>query len=114
MAPSNRLNEPQMNENPIACSLDAANLERRLAEIKVLGHDSLLSHREEGHSYVLHFEGDSRTRKRLEAILAAERECCPFLDLDLRQVGDQLVLSIAAPAEAAAVAAALASQFVSR
>ncbi len=102
-----------MHESPIACSLDAVNLERRLAEIKALGAGSFLSYRDEGARHVLRFKGDARTRQRLEAILAAERDCCPLLELDLQRAGGQLVLSIAAPAEAAAMAAALASQFVS-
>lgn len=103
-----------MNENPIACSLGATELENRLAEIEALGAESLLSRRQEGERHVLRFSGEPRTRQRLEAIVAAERECCPFLDLDLNREGDQLALSIAAPAEAAAVAAALAERFLSR
>lgn len=103
-----------MNENPIACSLGAEELEDRLAEVEALGADSLLSHREEGAAHLLRFKGDARTRQRLEAILAAERECCPFLDLNLKREGDQLALSIAAPAAATAVAAALAERFLSR
>lgn len=103
-----------MDEKPIACSLSAERFERRLAEIETIGADSLLSYRDEGTGHILHFKGDSQTRERLEAIVAAERECCPFLELLLRDEGEQLVLSIGAPAEAAAVAAALASQFVSR
>lgn len=87
-----------MNENPIACSLDAANLERRLAEIETLAADSLLSHQGEGANHVLHFEGDRRTRERLEAIVAAERECCPFLEFDLTEEDGQLVLHVGSSA----------------
>lgn len=103
-----------MDENPIACSLGAADLGNCLAEIERVGADSLLSHRREGAAHILCFKGDARTRQRLKAILAAERECCPFLELDLEQDGPQLVLTIAAPAEAATIAAALAERFFSR
>lgn len=103
-----------MNGNPIACSLDAEDLQSRLAEIEALGAASLLSYGQEGEQHVLRFRGDARTRQHLEAIVAVERECCPFLELDLTPDGEQLTLSIAAPAEAAAVAAALAERFFSR
>lgn len=100
-----------MNDKPLACSLSAGELESRLAEIEGIGADSLLSHRQEGAAHVLRFRGDSGTRQRLEAVLAAERQCCPFLELNLAHEGEHLVLSIAAPAEAAPVAAELAASF---
>lgn len=103
-----------MDGTPVACSLNADDLKRRVAEIETLGDDSLLFHRYGSTTHLLVFDGDARTQQCLEAILAAERECCPFLELELKREDDRLVLSIAAPAEAAAVAAALASQFVSR
>jgi hypothetical protein len=103
-----------LDENPIACSLGPADLGNRLAEIERIGADSLLSQRREGSTHVLSFRADAHLRQRLEAILAAERECCPFLELDLEQEGPQLVLTIAAPARAAAIAAALAERFFSR
>lgn len=100
-----------MNENPIACSLDTAALANRLAEIESIGAGSLLSHHREGAVHALAFRVDAQTQQRLEEVLAAERECCPFLKLDLKQGEEQLTLTIAAPAEAAAVATELAASF---
>lgn len=96
---------------PVACSLDASGLERRLAAIGEVGARSLVSHAVDGDSHLLRFQAGSATRRRLEEIAAAEAECCPFLDLSLSEEGDELVLSISAPEEALAVAAQLAEAF---
>ena len=53
----------------------------------------------------------SRGRARLEAIVAAEAECCPFLDMDLREEDGALVLEIRAPQEAEPLVADLVSAF---
>lgn len=103
-----------MNESPIACSLRTDELARRLEEIESVGAESLLSQRLDGEAQVLRFQADARTRRRLEAIVAAEAECCPFLELDLKEEGEQLVLTIAAPPETAPVAAELAGAFARR
>jgi hypothetical protein len=79
---------------PIACSLNPADLQRRLAEIAALGADALLGQAEDG---ALRFRDDSATRARLEAVIAAEAECCAFLRFELRERGDELELEILAP-----------------
>ena len=50
-------------------------------------------------------------RRQLEEIVAAESECCPFLELALAEEGDELVLSIAAPENAQEIADELAEAF---
>jgi MerR family copper efflux transcriptional regulator len=93
---------------PIACSLSATDLSARLAEMRRLGQDALLSADGEG---TLRFRGDTETRARLEAIVAAEAECCPFLDMRLREEAGALVLEIRAAQEAAPVVAELVGAF---
>ena len=73
---------------PIACSLDAGELPRRLAEIGAIGRDALRAVDPGG---VLRFESDPTTRARLEAVVAAESECCPFLALELREEAGELL-----------------------
>lgn len=99
------------NNPPVACSLDAGKLEQRLAAIGETGTHGLVSHSVEGDSHLLRFRTDPTTRRRLEGIVAAEAECCPFLDLSLSEEGDELVLSITAPEDGRAVAAELAGAF---
>ncbi|MDQ5834495.1 MAG: hypothetical protein M3550_15805 [Actinomycetota bacterium] len=76
---------------PIACSLSADELPRRLAEISALGKDALLSVSPDG---ALRFRADHATRRRLEAIIAAESLCCPFLSFDLQEEAGALVLRL--------------------
>jgi hypothetical protein len=81
-------------EPVIACSLSSDELPERLAEVRAIGRDALLSVSAEG---VLRFRADDETRARLEAIIAAESRCCPFLTFELREQAGTLVLTIAAP-----------------
>lgn len=99
------------DETPIACSLDPGHLQRRLDEITKLGTESLITRKADGDRHVLLFRKNAGTRHRLEAIVAAEAQCCSFLDLSLTQEGDELVLSIVAPAGAELIAAQLANAF---
>jgi hypothetical protein len=97
---------------PIACSLGADDLKRRLAAIAEIGAESLLGHETEGARHLLRFRSLATTRRRLEEIVAAEAQCCAFLDLKLEERGDELVLSIEAPEGAQAIADELAATFV--
>jgi hypothetical protein len=46
---------------------------------------------------VLRFRPDAAIRARVEAIVAAESECCAFLDFRLEHDSDATVLTITAP-----------------
>lgn len=96
---------------PAACSLDTGALEERLAAIAEIGADCLISRQVEDGCHRLRFRADATTRERLEEIVAAEAECCAFLDLSLDQKGGELTLSIAAPPDARALASGLAARF---
>ena len=76
---------------PIACSLSAAELPARLAEMSAIGRDALLAVSPDG---VLRFRADQETRERLESIIAAESQCCSFLRFHLAEQRGELVLSI--------------------
>jgi len=96
---------------PATCSLGPGALEQRLAAIAEIGADSLISRDVEGGRHLLRFRADATTRRRLEEIVAAEAECCSSLELSLDQEGDELVLAIAAPRQAQALAGGLAGAF---
>jgi len=99
-------------ETPIACSLGASALRQRLSEIVEVGADSLIERSTEGERHLLRFRSDAETRRRLEAIVVAEAECCSFLDLSLEERGGELVLSIGAPQDGQPIAEGLAAAFV--
>jgi len=96
---------------PIACSLGTGELQQRLAAIAEVGARSLLSRTMHDETHLLHFRLDPGTRRQLEGIVAAEAECCSFLDLSLREDEGELVMSIAAPKDARALADGLADAF---
>ncbi len=98
-------------DKPIACSLGASALEQRLAAIADIGADSLVSRETRGDQRLLCFRSSDETRQRLEAIVAAEAECCSFLDLSLIEKDGELILSIAAPEAGQAIADELAEAF---
>jgi hypothetical protein len=95
---------------PIACTLGAEDLQRRLDEIMALGAASVIGHESKDGAHVLRFRPDERTHRRLEQIAAAEAQCCSFLDLSVTKRDGELLLTIAAteggeqPAEALALA----------
>jgi hypothetical protein len=103
--------QTRTEQAPVACSLGTSELKRRLAAIGSLGSESLVSHEAEGGRQILRFRGGAVVRRRLEEIVAAESECCPFLDLSLDELDGMLVLSISAPEEARPVADQLTAAF---
>jgi hypothetical protein len=98
------------HELPIACFLDAAGLRARKAELASLGRSLISVSEPKGGPAVLRFTPDEGTRTVLDHVVAAEAECCPFLDLRIAE-GDPLELTIDGPADAAPVIADLVSAF---
>jgi hypothetical protein len=96
---------------PIACTLGAGDLQRRLAAMAALGADALVHAGAVDGLHVLRFRAGTAIRERLETIVAAEADCCPFLDIALTEDDGELVLTIAAPEEARPVAGDLARAF---
>ena len=95
-------------ETPIACSLSSDELPKRLAEMSAIGRDALLGVTPEG---ALRFRADQPARARLEAIIAAESQCCSFLRFRLAERSGELVLSVTAPEGAEPLARDLVDAF---
>jgi hypothetical protein len=98
-------------EPPIACSLDADSLKERLGELRALGRDALLGADTVRGRSTLCFAAGGETRARLEAIVAAEVRCCPFLSFTLDDAPDAIVMTISAPEGAEPVVAELVAAF---
>jgi hypothetical protein len=101
-----------MTENvPISCSLSSTGLRQRLDEIAALGSESLTGRDFNGGRHRLRFRPTAEVRRRLEGIVAAESECCSFLDLRLNEECCAVVLTVAAPPTGQAIADELAAAF---
>jgi hypothetical protein len=97
------MRETTTTDLPIACLLGAGDLETRQAELSAIGRRSLVSvDRADGTRVVLSFNNDAETKLELERIVAAEAECCAFLELTITD-GDQLTLTIDGPPGAAPI-----------
>ncbi len=95
---------------PIACSLDAAGVERRGAELAELGR-SLSAVRYEGREAKLRFP--LAVREQVESLIEAESACCPFFAFELTERDEQLELAVGAPEGAEWAVRALVAAFVS-
>ncbi len=95
----------------IACSLDGDQLEARLAAVRDVGRAALISREQAGNRHRLRFRRKPGMLARLEAIVSAERACCPFLTLALEETADEIVLTIEALAGGEATATGLAAAF---
>ncbi len=87
-------------ELPIACSLSAADMGVRAPEMNAIGRAGLIAAEAEGRRALLRFRADEDTRRQLDAIVAAEAECCAFLTMRVREESGALILAIDAPAGA--------------
>jgi hypothetical protein len=99
------------SELPIACSLNASELNARLAEMADLGRAALIDARTEPTRAELRLAAGAGVRARVEAIVAAESECCAFLTMRVRDELDTVVLTIDAPEDAHLVLAELVDAF---
>lgn len=95
---------------PIACTLGPAEMGPRLARIRQLTKQHLRSHRLDGSSLQLSYDGAAASE--VEHIVKLERECCAFLDFELSRRGDDVELTIVAPEQPGSDAQWLFSQFL--
>jgi hypothetical protein len=98
-------------ELPIACSLSATELPERLAEMADLGRAALMDARIEPGRAWLRFAAGAGVRDRVQAIVAAESECCAFLTMRVTDEPGAVVLTIDAPEDAGVVLAELVEAF---
>jgi len=101
--------EPHESQ-PIACSLSAADAGTRQAEWDALVERAVVTRSQVTGGMRVTLAPRPGVREELERLVAAERECCPFLDLRVDDSEDgALALTVTAPPDAAAVIEALLS-----
>jgi hypothetical protein len=96
---------------PIACSLDATEFPRRLAEMGDVGRAALVDVTHDEVRADLRFAAGNGIRERIEAIVAAESDCCAFLTMSVEDAPDVVVLTIDAPDGAGPILTALVDAF---
>jgi hypothetical protein len=94
-------------EQPIACTLTAADYAARTEDIAELTRRSLRSREPIPSGTRLTFEGGGDTERQLRDVIAAEARCCAFLRMDLRPSADALILEITGPSGAEPIIAEL-------
>ena len=99
---------------PIACTLTATELPERLAEMAELGRAALLEATASGRRAELRFAAGAGVRDRIDAIVAAEAQCCAFLTMSVTEDADTVVLVIDAPEGAEPVVSELVGAFGGR
>lgn len=88
---------------PIACSLTAAEYRKRVADTGQVARDDLLERQPITGGARLSFDDTPGVHERLEAFVAAESECCPFLTMNLRTTDGRLILEVTGPELAAPI-----------
>jgi hypothetical protein len=94
-------------DQPIACTLIAADYADRTQDTTELARRSLRSRQPIPDGIRLTFEASADTERELRELVAAEARCCAFLRMDLRPGEDALILDITGPAEAEPIIAEL-------
>ncbi len=82
---------------PIACSLTATELPTRMAEMAALGEHALLDARQDGNAAELRFAAGAGVRERVDALVAAEAQCCEFLAMRVSETPDTVILRMDVP-----------------
>jgi hypothetical protein len=94
---------------PVACTLGAGDGAQRMKRWEALSVKGRPSARRTGHRLVVVYRAHSGVREEVEALAAAERQCCSFAAWDVSQQGDRVILSVAtdpgSPDDVAGIAA---------
>jgi hypothetical protein len=85
----------------MACTLTPGDAVERREAWGRLARAALIDRARSGNGVTLRFRAGAE--HELRALVAAERECCPFLTLQVREDGDGLTLEITGPQYAAPV-----------
>lgn len=86
-------------DTPIACTLEAGELQERLEWITQLNRAALLGARREGLRLVLTY--CPGYAERIREMVRREQQCCAFLGFDLKEEEKSVTLVIEAPRHAA-------------
>ena len=85
--------------NPNGCTLESSELIERIAEWREVSSQAI-SRRVEAERITSTYPPDPDLLERLQDLIAAEAECCAFLDFTIQEGERQTVVELAFPADA--------------
>jgi hypothetical protein len=98
--------KPYLVELPIACTLGVGDRAERMARWRALSPSRRPGYGRETDELIIRYQLRSGVREELEALVAAERECCAFADWEVSlDAGDVLLRVRSTPDGVAAIAA---------
>jgi len=98
-------------EMPLACTLSAQDGSARMRRWQALAEKGRPSARRSGHRLEVRYRPEPGVREELEALAAAERECCSFVAWNVSEDGRHPVLVVAADPSAPEDVAPIAAMF---
>ncbi len=102
------------SENPIACSLTPEEMAGRQEEARALARQALVGRQRSDGGVRLEYRHSEAVEAAVRDLVRRERECCPFLELEVGAGAGRLTVDISAPAEAAPVLDAIYAASVPR
>jgi hypothetical protein len=94
-------------DTPIACTLTAAQYRDRTADLAQIADRHLLAREPIAGGKRLTLARSEAVEREVEAAIAAEAACCPFLRFALQRHDERLVLDVTGPADAQPIIAEL-------
>jgi hypothetical protein len=89
-----------LDHMPVACALGTAELGEREATLLAQFSSGVLETQELEDGYAFHLSGDANSVRLVAELMAAERECCPFLAFELATAPRKgpIILRVTGPA----------------
>jgi hypothetical protein len=89
------------DQAPLACNLPDSEFRKREATLLTEFKSAVIGVEERPDGYVFRFPAGRKHLAALADLIAAERECCPFLGfrLDVEPYGESVVLYLSGPAD---------------
>jgi hypothetical protein len=85
-------------EQHLACTLSGPELVGRIQEWASVASHAKSRHVEEGR-VVSAYPSDPQLLERMQKLIAAESECCPFLHFDIQQKAEEMIVELRVPKE---------------
>jgi MerR family copper efflux transcriptional regulator len=89
-----------MTDLPIACTLNATELDDRLSTVEALRRDALAGQSEIPGGVRMHLRNAPGIEARVRKLAAAESRCCAFLSFRIETTEDEVLLDITGAPEA--------------